>query len=259
MHTVQLDAQKLKSVVDEHTHAVIDLLQKFRIPVRIVGGAVRDMLLNRTPRDIDLVADADPSTLIYIFDTHGIDVDYGGIVHGTVKAVFGSGSNQQKVDVSSLGWRIRAGAQGVESAGTHSWAKDSALRDLTINSMSMSMDGTVYDYCGGIEDLKNQTVRMGPDSQHSFVHDPNGIMRYFRAVSMFEHPRIIKSDLQWLKKNVHLLQMAADDKKAQMNWISILRGTNRDSAIRLMCSLGVHKYLDFVTCGSTQNENQPAD
>jgi tRNA nucleotidyltransferase/poly(A) polymerase len=255
----QFPPSDVDAILDPHTRSVIRLLQSAKVPVRIVGGAVRDMLRHLPPRDVDLVADASPTMLIYLFQAHNWQVDTGGIQHGTVKVVFGSGDSEQKVDVSSLGYRIQRHGQEYRTQETHSWEVDSGLRDLTINAMSMDTQGRVYDYQNGYSDLQNQIIKLGPHAEDSLHLDPNGIMRYFRAVSMFEHPRIIKSDLQWLKKNVHLLQMAADDKKAQMNWISILRGTNRDSAIRLMCSLGVHKYLDFVTCGSTQNENQPAD
>lgn len=244
----QIDTQTLEGVMDPHTKHVLSLLQKFRIPVRIVGGAVRDLLLNKQPRDIDLVADADPTALIYIFQGHGIPVDTGGIVHGTVKAVFGSGDSEAKVDVSSLGYRIRRHGHQLLMGGTHSWKKDSELRDLTINSMSMDPHGRVFDYTGGLKDLGSQTIRMGLHSEDSFVLDPNTIMRYFKAVSMFDKPKLVAKDLEWLKKNVHHLAQVADDKKVQMNMISILNSKNRKPALDLMCALGVQHYLNFVPC-----------
>jgi tRNA nucleotidyltransferase/poly(A) polymerase len=243
-----IDPAPLDRAIDPHTRTVLDLLLYFRIPTRIVGGAVRDLLLGKEPRDIDLVADADPAVLIYLFEGHGIPVDLGGIQHGTVKAVFGHGDSKEKVDVSSLGYRIQRHGHHFEAGGTHSWRVDSELRDLTINSMSMDTHGRVYDYLNGARDLRNQTVRMAPHSQDSFVLDPNSIMRYFKAVSMFDHPRLLRKDLNWIKQNVHHLADVADDQRVQMNLISILKSSNRQQTLDLMCSAGVGRYLPFLPC-----------
>lgn len=241
---------QIEQILDPNTQTVINLLQKFRIPVRIVGGAVRDMLLHKHPRDVDLVVDADPSTIIYIFDSHDIPVDYGGIIHGTVKAVFGHGSSEQKVDVSSLGYRIKRHGEHLYAEGTHSWKTDAQLRDLTINSMSMDMAGNIYDYLGGVEDLQNQTVKLGPNSEVAFKMDPTSMMRYFKAISTFSNPKIRTQDLKFIQQHAHLLAHVADDKKTQMNWITILKSPHREKTINLMCKLGVHKYLDFIMCAN---------
>lgn len=248
MKKVKIDPQQLAQAIDPHTKSVIDVLSSFRIPTRIVGGAVRDILQNRRPRDIDLVADADPTVLIYIFEGHDWPLDLGGIAHGTVKVVFGHGSTEQKIDVSSLGYRIRRHGQRVRGSGTHSWAVDSGLRDLTINSMSMTPDGEVYDYQGGLHDLEREIVRMGPHAEDSYVLDPNGIMRYFKSVAAFAHPRLVSKDLDWIARHVHLLKDAADDQRVQMNLISIMKGPSRDRAMRLMCVLGVDKYIPYLPC-----------
>jgi len=250
MKKVKIDPQQLAQAIDPHTKSVIDVLSSFRIPTRIVGGAVRDILQNRRPRDIDLVADADPTVLIYIFEGHDWPLDLGGIAHGTVKVIFGHGSTEQKIDVSSLGYRIQRHGQRVRGSGTHSWAVDSGLRDLTINSMSMTLDGVVYDYQGGLHDLKRQVVRMGPHAEDSYVLDPNDIMRYFKSVAQFEKPRLVKDDLTWIAQHVWRLADSADDQRVQMNWISIQKGVNRKATIDLMCEMGVNKYLPFVTCNS---------
>lgn len=72
-----IDPKLVDQAIDPNTATITKLLEKFHIPIRIVGGAVRDLLLHREPRDIDLVVDADPSTLIYLFEAHGIPVDLG--------------------------------------------------------------------------------------------------------------------------------------------------------------------------------------
>jgi tRNA nucleotidyltransferase/poly(A) polymerase len=112
----------------------------------------------------------------------------------------------------------------------------------------MDTKGRVFDYLNGLRDLRNQTVRMAPHSRDSFQLDPNSIMRYFKAVSMFDHPRLLRKDLSWIRENVHLLADVADDQRVQMNLISILKSSNRQPTLDLMCSVGVGRYLPFLPC-----------
>jgi tRNA nucleotidyltransferase/poly(A) polymerase len=89
---------------------------------------------------------------------------------------------------------------------------------------------------------------MCPGSQDAMMLDPNGIMRYFKAVSMFAHPHVKKEDLQFIAKNVHRLADAKDDERVQMNLISIQKSPHRQLVLDLMCKLGVDQYLPFVVC-----------
>jgi tRNA nucleotidyltransferase/poly(A) polymerase len=239
----------MHAMIDPHTDKVIRLLQQVKIPVRIVGGAVRDLLLNKVPRDIDLVVDASPTMLIYLFQAHGWNLDLGGIVHGTVKVVFKTPESEQKVDVSSLGYRIKRHGHHVQESATHSWRMDSGLRDLTINSMSMDMQGRVYDYQNGISDLKNQVIKLGPHAADAILLDPTSIMRYFKGISQFPRAKIIQKDLEFIKQHVHMLADHVDDKKVQMNMISILKSPHRAATIRLMCGMQIEKYLPYAPCG----------
>jgi poly(A) polymerase len=251
MHTpvYKFPQSTVDAIIDRHTRAVIRVLQSAKIPVRIVGGAVRDLLRNQHPRDVDLVTDASPAILIYLFQAHDWQVDVGGIQHGTVKVVFGSGDDEQKVDVSSLGYRIQRHGQEYRTQETHSWEVDSGLRDLTINAMSMDMAGRVYDYQNGYADLQNQIIKLGPHAEDSLHLDPVGIMRYFRALSQFSKPKILQKDLVWIKSHVHLLADHADDKKVQMNMISILQSPYRSNALKIMCAMRINQYLPYAPCG----------
>lgn len=244
----QIPPHELHKVIDDHTRKVIRLLQAAKIPVRIVGGAVRDMLQNKAPRDVDLVADTDPGALIYLFQAHDIGVDVAGIQHGTVKAVFGTGVHEQKVDVTSLGYRIHRHGDQISVDHAENWQKDSAFRDLTINAMSMDLNGDVYDYQNGLQDLHNQVVRLGPQAEDSLLLDPTGIMRYFRAVSQFPRPKIVQHDLTWIRSHVHELADYVDDKKVQMNYVTIMKSPHRAHALKLMCACGVNQYLPYVVC-----------
>jgi hypothetical protein len=74
-------------------------------------------------------------------------------------------------------------------------------------------------------------------------------MRYFRALSQFPKPKILQKDLDWIKSHVHLLADHADDKKVQMNMISILKSPHRSNALKIMCTMNINQYLPYAPCG----------
>lgn len=244
----RIDPAQLAAAIDPNTQRVLHMLHTHHVPVRVVGGAVRDLLLGKGPRDIDLVIDADPSELLFLFDMYGIPVDTGGIQHGTIKAVFGSGRTETKVDVSSLGYRIKVQDQRPHATGTVSWERDSAMRDLSINSMSMSPDGRVWDYQGGLADLRDQRIRMLPEARQHIGSDPNLIMRYFKSLNLFSDPKLQKADLQAIAQAAPKLAKLSGDERVLKNQISIQSGPNSHRILRLMCALKLQDYLPSIPC-----------
>jgi tRNA nucleotidyltransferase/poly(A) polymerase len=253
VEVAKIDPELLDHVVDTHTRTVMALLDDYQIHWRVVGGAVRNLLLGQIPRDIDLVADADPSELIYILEHESIPVDLGGIEHGTVKAVFGHGAQEQKVDVSSLGYRIRNLGSRLHVHKAKNWREDAQMRDLTINSLSMDRDGTIHDYLGGYEDLHDQIVRLAPQAHKGLTHNPEGIMRYMRALVLFPDAQIVQKDLDLIQDLVPQLAPVADSKKVTMNLITILKSEHRQRVLDLMCELNINKYVPSVPCGTQEN------
>jgi tRNA nucleotidyltransferase/poly(A) polymerase len=63
------------------------LFQESGFDLRFVGGCVRDALMGRVPKDVDLCTDADPVEQIAIYQAHGIRYIETGIEHGTITVV----------------------------------------------------------------------------------------------------------------------------------------------------------------------------
>ena len=243
-----IDLSVFANYIDPETHKVLKILKDHHIPTRIVGGAIRDMLLGNEPRDIDFVVDADPSEIVYLFEMYSIETDLTGISHGTVKAVFGYGENKNKIEVTSLAYRIVLIHDKPKIKFVDDWAIDAEMRDLSINSLSMDTNGDVFDYTGGYEDLKNHRIRMLGHTRDHVKEEPNEIMRYFRAVALFPNPILLKNDLKFIKDNAHLLKDESDDKRVIMNMITVLKSPNYKKIVKLMCKLGLNKYLPYLPC-----------
>ena len=145
----------------------------------IVGGCVRDFLLNRTPSDFDITTNATPLQVEEIFkDFHVIET---GLQHGTVTVVV------EGVTVEITTYRI----DGLYSDGRHpdnvqytSKLKDDlSRRDFTINAMAYNHKVGIVDKFNGINDLKNGLITCVGEPQKRFSEDALRIMRAIRFSS----------------------------------------------------------------------------
>ena len=236
---LNINEKRFEQVFTPEVHRVADVLRKYGFDARVVGGAVRDFIRGQSPRDIDFATDADPSELIYIFNMENIDHDDKGIGHGTIKAVFPDG----KIDVTSIAYKLELKDGKVRIIRGQDWEQDAQHRDLSINSMSIDKDGTLYDYTGGLDDLRNQRVAMLPVTQDRIKEDPHLIMRWFKALGYFDNPRWPKFDFEIIKQNMPLLAKIKDEEKTDRELSSIMRSNNGQKILRMMCRAGADKYL----------------
>src|SRR6185312_1319371 len=138
--------------------------------VHLVGGAVRDLLLGRRPREVDLVVEAD------LDETAG---RLGGDVtahdrFGTARVLFGD----CEIDLARARREhyLRPGAlPEVEPA---SLEEDLRRCDVTVNAMAIGLDGALRAVPGAVEDLEAGVLRVLHD--RSFADDPTRLWRVAR-------------------------------------------------------------------------------
>lgn len=238
-----INMEDFETVFTPDIRRVIEAVRKYGFDIRVIGGAVRDFLIGKTPRDVDFATDADPAELILIYDLEGIEYDAKGIVHGTVKAVFGD----EKVDVTSINYRLQVKDGKIAVQHPSGWEEDAQARDLTINSMSLDLDGNLHDYVNGIDDLRAGILRFNPGQHEKIEENPDLILRWFKAMGCFENPRWPRKDYEAIERNIPLLQSIRDDSKTTKTLGSILAAKNGKQIIDTMCKMGVAKYID-ISC-----------
>jgi len=241
--TLQIDQAEFEKLFTPEIKKVIETVRQYGFDIRVVGGAVRDFIIGKTPRDIDFATDADPSELIYIYQLEGIDYDAKGIGHGTVKAKFGD----ETIDVTSISYKIGMNGKDVYVKRGMNWEKDAESRDLTINSMSLDFNGVIHDYVDGIPDLKKQIIRFNPGIADQFDQDPHLIMRWFKTLSVFDKPVWFKDDFKKITDSMPMLSRIKGENKTERELTAIMRGKNARTVLKMMCKMGANKYLD-LTC-----------
>jgi tRNA nucleotidyltransferase (CCA-adding enzyme) len=139
--------------------------------VHVVGGAVRDLLLGRTPREVDLVVEG---------DLEAAAARLGGAAvtahdrFGTARVLF----DDCEIDLvrARRETYLRPGAlPDVEPA---SLDEDLRRRDVTVNAMALDLDGTLHAVPHAREDLEAGVLRILHD--RSFVDDPTRLWRVAR-------------------------------------------------------------------------------
>ncbi|MCO6419807.1 CCA tRNA nucleotidyltransferase [Siccirubricoccus sp. KC 17139] len=150
---------------------------------RAVGGAVRDTLAGRPIQDVDVAVPLPPEAAAARLRAAGLKVFETGLAHGTLTAVL----DGQPVEVTSLRRDVLTDGRHAEVAWSTDWREDAARRDFTINAMSLSAAGELWDYFGGAEDLAAGKVRFVGDPATRLAEDYLRALRFFRFQARYGH------------------------------------------------------------------------
>ncbi len=154
---------------------------------RVVGGAVRNALLEMPIHEIDVATTAVPEEVVRRVQVAGFKSVPTGIAHGTVTVVI----DKHPFEVTTLRKDVETDGRHAKVAFGRDWKTDAERRDFTINALSAARDGTVYDYAGGLADLTARRVRFIGQAKQRIEEDYLRILRFFRfhaAYGSSEHP-----------------------------------------------------------------------
>ena len=229
----QLDLKK-KIEITAELKKLNDIFNKNRREIRIVGGAVRDLALNKSPKDIDLATDATPDEMQRMFDSAGVRHIPTGIEHGTITAVI----NGQEFEITTLRADVETDGRRAEVEFVRSWEEDAKRRDLTYNAMSMDFEGNLYDYHGGMDDLQNKVTRFVGDPAERIKEDYLRTLRYFRFQGRLDKPTFDKETMSAIANNTDGLKQLSVE-RVWMEMGKILGGSNIQQILNAMQETGV--------------------
>jgi len=155
---------------------VLALLNGNGEEARVVGGAVRNALLNIPIGDIDIATTALPDQVVRRTKAAGIKCVPTGIEHGTVTLVI----DAQPFEVTTLREDTETYGRKAKVAFGRDWVRDAERRDFTINGLSVDAEGVVHDHVGGLADIAAKRVRFIGDANQRIAEDYLRILRFFR-------------------------------------------------------------------------------
>lgn len=175
---LKLNNELFHSLFTDELKFLHQLFIKHQHEIRIAGGAVRDLLLNKKPTDLDFATTATPVQMKAMFESESIRmINMNGEKHGTITPRI---LDKENFECTTLRIDVATDGRHAEVEFTKDWLLDANRRDLTINAMFLGFDGTVYDYFYGYEDLQQRKVRFVGDADARIKEDYLRILRYFR-------------------------------------------------------------------------------
>jgi poly(A) polymerase len=155
---------------------LFDVLDRDGEEARVVGGAVRNALIGAPVHEVDVATTATPDEVVRRAKAGGFKPVPTGIDHGTVTVVI----DKHPFEVTSLRTDVETFGRHAKVAFGRDWREDALRRDFTMNALSASRDGTVYDYTTGLADLEARRVRFIGDAGQRIAEDYLRILRFFR-------------------------------------------------------------------------------
>ena len=155
---------------------VLKLLNGDGEEARVVGGAVRNALLDLPIGDVDIATTALPEEVIRRAKAAGIKSVPTGIDHGTVTLVI----DAHPFEVTTLREDTETFGRKAKVAFGRDWVRDAERRDFTVNGLSVDEEGLVHDYVGGLEDIAARRVRFIGEPEKRIAEDYLRILRFFR-------------------------------------------------------------------------------
>jgi poly(A) polymerase len=148
---------------------------------RIVGGALRNALLGRPAREIDLATTLLPEAVMARATAAGFRAVPTGIAHGTVTVLAG----ERTFEVTTLREDIATDGRHAKVRFGRDFETDALRRDFTMNALSTTRDGRLFDYTGGLADIAARKVRFIGEPARRIAEDYLRILRFFRFSADF--------------------------------------------------------------------------
>ncbi len=204
----------------------MELFRKHLCDVYLVGGSIRNLLLNIPIKDIDLAIDCHPDEVQLIAEANNLPYIPTGIEHGTSTIIY----KETPIEITTF--RIDKVCYGRRSDIQFlcTIQEDLSFRDFTINAMAMNINGNIIDPFNGKEDLANKIVRAVGDPTKRLEEDKHRANRAIRIATDLDF--YIDADTFNAIKKVKLTKVSYDRIRDELSLI--LKSPNRARGLALL-------------------------
>ena len=213
----------------------------------IVGGYVRDVLLDIESNDIDITTNATPKQIMELFNDSCLpNEDYGSVIIEkkgyrfeitTFRKEIGYNDNRHPTEVKYI----------------DELYPDLLRRDFVINTICMDSNGDIVDYLNGREDLENKVIRTVDDAYKSFFDDALRILRAIRFATILDF-KLSDEVVDAIKKTKDLVRnLSYYRKKSELD--KIFTSSNRKLGVSLLLEFGLDEVLELPNLSKILDTN----
>ncbi|MBK5074505.1 polynucleotide adenylyltransferase PcnB [Budviciaceae bacterium CWB-B4] len=195
--------------ISDNALKVLYRLNKSGYEAYLVGGGVRDLLLNKKPKDFDITTNATPEQVRKLFRNCRLIGRRFRLAHimfgpeiievATFRGVHSDNNDKNESQQANNGMLLRDNVYG-------SITEDAHRRDFTVNSLYYSADDfTLRDFTGGLQDLQQGIIRLIGDPETRYREDPVRMLRAIRFAAKLDM-RIETATAEPITRLAHLLR-----------------------------------------------------
>ena len=215
---------------------VLNKIEEHNYKAYIVGGFVRDFLLNIPSIDVDICTNATPKELLEIFENAIPNEEYGSVRLNYKKVTF-------EITTFRKENKYIEHRKPTEIEYIDDLKKDLERRDITINTLCMNSEQEIIDILNVLPDLKNKVVKVVGNANQKLEEDALRILRCIRFATKLNF-KIDWKTSQAIKKNKQLLKkLSYTRKKEELD--KIFSSKNVKYGIHLIKKYGLSQYLEI--------------
>ncbi|MFH1671689.1 MAG: CCA tRNA nucleotidyltransferase [Candidatus Portnoybacteria bacterium] len=219
--------------------SILEKLEKSGFEAYAVGGCVRDLLIEREPKDWDITTSAQPEQIRKIFPDSFYENKFGTV---TVKT---ESKNTALSEIEITTYRIEEKYTDKRHPEKISFTldlkDDLARRDFTINAIALDKEGKIIDSFDGQKDLENKIIRAVGKPVERFSEDALRMLRAIRLSVQLDF-KVEDKTFKAIKDNAGLLQMIAKE-RIRDEFKKMIMSNIPDKAIELLKDSGLLKYI----------------
>lgn len=216
----------MEMIIPPQAEFILHKLQEYGYEACVVGGCVRDTLMGRKPHDWDIATAATPNEMKRALS--GCRLIETGLKHGTVTAVVDG------LPIEITTYRIDGSYSDNRHPDdvhfTRNLKEDLMRRDFTMNALAYSREKGLTDCFGGLDDIKNKTVRCVGEPDLRFQEDGLRILRALRFASELGFT-LEENTARSVRRNAPLLRGIARE-RIQAEWNRLLCGVSAGKVLR---------------------------
>ncbi len=234
--------------IPKEIQSITEKIEKRGFEAYIVGGCVRDFLLDKNPKDWDITTNAKPEEVQKIFPASFYNNKFG-----TVTVVNKDTKDENLKNIEITTYRVDTGYSDKRHPDkiefTPNLKDDLARRDFTINAMAGRVESRklkvesqeIVDLFGGREDLENKFIRAVGDANERFNEDALRMLRAVRFSSELDF-EIERGTFEAIRKNSKLLEFVSQE-RIRDELEKIILSDKPSEGIELLRESGLLKYI----------------